>query len=78
MGDEGRARRNSVCGQCATAGEEDISNTAIGTELSTLDPFSAEVVNAADYGCAAALARRLTPIRPSRRWGGTGWLSPRR
>jgi hypothetical protein len=29
MGDEGRARRNSVCGQCATAGEEDVSNTAV-------------------------------------------------
>src|SRR5947207_50634 len=58
MGDEGRARRNSVCGQCATAGEEDISNTAIGTELSTLDPFSAEVVNAADYGCDSLGVRR--------------------
>jgi hypothetical protein len=28
------ARRNSVCGQCATAGGEDVFGTAIGTELS--------------------------------------------
>ena len=76
MGDEGRARRNSVCGQCATAGEEDVSNTAIGTELSAriVDPFSGET----DYGCAAAPSAAAHPIHPSGRWGGAGWLSPPR
>src|SRR5712671_5705582 len=76
MGDEGRARRNSVCGQCATAGEEDVSNTAIGTELSTriADPFSAEVVNAADYGCAAAPGAAAHPDPPERAMG-RRWLA---
>ena len=76
MGDEGRARRNSVCGQCATAGEEDVSNTAIGTELSAriVDPFSAEVVNAADYGCAAAPDAAAQPDPPERAMG-RRWLA---
>ena len=41
------ARRNGVCRQCATAGEEDVSDTAIGTELSAwiVDLFSGEVVS---------------------------------
>jgi hypothetical protein len=57
--------------QCATADEEDVSNTGIGTELSAriVDPFSAEVVNAADYGYAAApgAAAHLDP--PERAMG---------
>ena len=65
------ARRNSVCGQCATAGEEDVSGTAIGTELSAwiVDLFSGE---AADFGCAAAhaAAAQLDPLERAvrRRW----------
>jgi hypothetical protein len=76
MGDEGQARRNSVCGQCATAGEEDVSNTAIGTELSAriVDPFSAEVVNAAHYGCAAAPGAAAHPDPPERAMG-RRWLA---
>jgi hypothetical protein len=56
-------RRNSVCGQCAAAGEEDVSGTAIGTELSAwiVDLFSGEVVNAADFGSAAAPAAAAQP-----------------
>ena len=76
MGDEGRARRNSVAGQCATPGEEDVSNTAIGTELSAriVDPFSAEVINAADYGCAAAPGAAAHPDPPERATG-RRWLA---
>jgi hypothetical protein len=63
------ARRNSVCRQCATAGEEDVSGTAIDNELNAgiVDVFSGEVVNAADFGCALRLPRRLCPIHPSGR-----------
>jgi hypothetical protein len=72
MGDEGGARRNSVCGQCATAGEEDVSNTAIVTKLSVriVDPFSGE----ADYGCAAAPGAAAHPDPPERAMG-RRWLA---
>jgi hypothetical protein len=62
------ARRNNVCRQCTTAGEEDVSGTAIGTELSAgiFDPFSGEVVNAADFGCAASPAATALPDPPER------------
>jgi hypothetical protein len=67
------ARRNSVCGQCATAGEEDVSGTAIGTELSAwiVDLFSGE---AADFGCAAAPAAAAQPD-PLERAVGRRWLA---
>ena len=70
------ARRNSVCRQCATAGEEDVSNTAIGAELSAriVDPFPDEVVNAADYGCAAAPGAAAHPDPPERAMG-RRWLA---
>src|SRR5271169_5035298 len=57
--------RNGVCGQCATAGEEDASGTAIGTELSAwiVDLVSGEMVNAADFGCAVAPAATAPPER---------------
>ena len=56
------ARRNSVCGQCATAGEEDVCSTAIGTKLSAriVDPFSGEAVNARTVAAPLRLARRQT------------------
>jgi hypothetical protein len=65
-------RVDSVCGQCATAGEEDVSNTAIGTELSAriVDPFSGE----ADYGCAAAPGAAAHPDPPERAVG-RRWLA---
>ena len=64
------ARRNSG-GQCATAGEEDVCNTAIGAELSAriVDPFPGEVVNAADYGGAAAPGAAAHPDPPERAMG---------
>ena len=67
------ARRNSVCGQCATAGGEDVSGTAIGTELSAwiVDLFSGEV---ADFGCAAAHAAAAQPD-PLERAVGRRWLA---
>ena len=48
----------------ATAGEEDVSDTAIDTELSAgiVDVFSGEVVNAADLAAPLRLPRRLCPI----------------
>jgi hypothetical protein len=71
------ARRNSVCGQCATAGEEDVSGTAIGTELSAwiIDLFSGE---GADFGYAAAPAAAAQPDPLEGQWGGAGWLPPPR
>jgi sugar lactone lactonase YvrE len=67
------ARRNSVCGQCATAGGEDVSGTAIGTELSAwiVDLCSGEV---ADFGCAAAHATAVQPD-PLERAVGRRWLA---
>src|ERR1700674_4400508 len=70
------ARRNSVCGQGATPGEEDVPGTAIGTELSAwiVDLVSGEVVNAADFGCAAAPAAAAQPD-PLERAVGRRWLA---
>ena len=70
------ARRNSVCGQCATAGEEDVSGTAIGTELSAwiVDLVSGEVVNTADFGWAAAPGAAAHPDPPERATG-RRWLA---
>jgi hypothetical protein len=68
--------RNSVCGQSATAGEEDVSGTGIGTELSAwmVDLFSGEVVNAAEFCCAAAPAAAPQPDPPERA-AGRRWLA---
>jgi hypothetical protein len=62
------ARRNSGCRQCTTAGEEDLSGTAFGTELGAgiVDVFSGEVVNAANFSCAAAPAATAQPDPPKR------------
>jgi hypothetical protein len=67
------ARPNSVCGKCATAGGEDVSGTAIGTELSAwvVDLCSGEV---ADFGCAAAHATAAQPD-PLERAVGRRWLA---
>ena len=48
--------------------EEDLSGTAIATELSAgiVDVFSGEMVNAADFGCAVALAATTQPDPPER------------
>jgi hypothetical protein len=53
-------------------GEEDVSGTAIGTELSAgiVAVFSGEVVNAADFGCAAT----AQPDSPERAMGWR-WLA---
>jgi hypothetical protein len=68
-------RRNRVCRQCATAGEEDVSGT-IGTELSAwiVDLFSCEVVNAAEFCCAAAPAA-AAQLDPPERAVGRRWLA---
>ena len=65
------ARRNSVCGQCDDKGEENVSGTAIATELSAgiVDVFSGELVNAADFGCAAVPAAMAQPAPPERAMG---------
>ena len=66
------ARRNSVCGQCVTAGGEDVAGTAIGTELSAwIVDLCSEV---ADFGCAAAHATAVQRD-PLERAVGRRWLT---
>ena len=57
-----------------------VGRVSIGTILSAgiVDVFSGEVANAQTLAATLRLARGLSPIRPSGRSGGAGWLSPPR
>ena len=54
-----------------------IAGAMIRQRAGNFEP-SAPVMIAADMAAPLRLARQLTPIHPSERWAGAGWLSPPR